>query len=110
MRCGGRGEGGREDTMTQLPVRSPIFTDSGAAMFAISSLLLGFVKVSVGSIEVGGSTDSRQSTRGREAKLQMRWHWLSSVCKRAYSGNCRFPRLWTSHQKLPRFMRCLGKV
>lgn len=39
--------------MTQLPVRSPIFTDPGAAMFAILSLLLGVVKVSVGSIEVG---------------------------------------------------------
>jgi hypothetical protein len=31
----------------------------------------------------------------------MRRHWLSSVCKRAYSGNRRFPRLWTSHQQLP---------
>ena len=51
--------------MTQLPVRSPISTDPGAAMFAILSLLLGVVKVSVGSIEVGGSSDSRQSTRGR---------------------------------------------
>ena len=51
--------------MTQLPVRSPIFTDSGAAMFAILSLLLGVVKVSVGLIEVGGSSDSGQSTRGR---------------------------------------------
>jgi hypothetical protein len=31
-------------------------------MFAILSLLLGVVKVSVGSIEVGGSSDSRQIT------------------------------------------------
>ena len=51
--------------MTQVPVRSPIFTDPGAAMFSILSLLLGVVKVSVGLIEVGESSDSRQSMRGR---------------------------------------------
>ena len=65
MGCGGGAEGEGRGTITQLPVRSPIFTDSGAAMFAILSLLLGVVKVSVGSIEVGESSDSRQSMRGR---------------------------------------------